>query len=455
MAEPNYIEEFIAAIKQEPSDDNLIYSAVVSKVDRKGVVWVRVAGSETETPTTNTASEVRPGDTVNVEWRNNKLYISGNRTNPSAGVERVNGVEKTANKARNDAASAILDAERAHKAADDAERDANSAKKSAMSASQSANTALIQLSTVEDVVGTLNWITEHGAFEATQDTTVDPNKRYYERLYDYVLTQDTAIDPNKTYYTRTGQGTELSPYVYSAVSNPTIESIDTYYEYAFTGSYEYYPIDDGNPHSLGLYELTGVDEAVANYIGTHLALTDSGLWVAGDVNSDYRILLSPQGMIVYGPQGIVSQFGENITFSSDSAQRIGGNNSYIEFDPQTGKLNIVADDIHIGEVDAGASLDDQKQKLDELTGYVDINPLEGYIRVGKKDADSYVQIDGDGKVSINIEGTDVAYMSGERFYAPSAVVTNLYMKTELNGDEKGEIGWVMRSNGHLSLKRIK
>ena len=165
-----------------------------------------------------------------------------------------------------------------------------------------------------------------------------------------------------------------------------------------------YPIDDGNPHSLGLYELTGVDEAVANYIGTHLALTDSGLWVAGDVNSDYRILLSPQGMIVYGPQGIVSQFGENITFSSDSAQRIGGNNSYIEFDPQTGKLNIVADDIHIGEVDAGASLDDQKQKLDELTGYVDINPLEGYIRVGKKDADSYVQVDGDGKVSINIEG---------------------------------------------------
>lgn len=99
----------------------------------------------------------------------------------------------------------------------------------------------------------------------------------------------------------------------------------------------------------------------------------------------------------------------------------------------------------------------QQQRIDALEGYVEINNEVGYIRVGKRDADSYVQIDGvDTKVAININGQDVAYMSGDRFYAPSAVVTNLYMKAALtDSNPTGSIGWVMRSNGHLSLKRIK
>ena len=231
-----------------------------------------------------------------------------------------------------------------------------------------------------------------------------------------------------------------------------------------------------------MYELRSVDEALTNYIGTHLALTESGLWVIRSDDTDYRILIASDGLYIYGPDGVISKFGENIEFSSDMPQHIGGSSSYIQFTPAEGSipdtLDIVADNIRIGTIDTAAALEntesrigaaesmlesqqtrieDQQDSLDKLNGYVDINTVEGYIRVGKRGADSFVQIDGaDTKVAINIDGRDIAYMSGDRFYAPSAVVSNLYMKTDLTDDSPvGALGWVMRSNGHLSLKRIR
>ena len=98
-------------------------------------------------------------------------------------------------------------------------------------------------------------------------------------------------------------------------------------------------------------------------------------------------------------------------------------------------------------------------RLSNLEGYVIINSDEGYIQVGGQNSRSYVKIDGvNAMVSINtIEKEKIAYISKDRFYAPSAVVTNLFMQREgvEGSDAIGEIGWVMRSNGNLSLKRIK
>ena len=46
----------------------------------------------------------------------------------------------------------------------------------------------------------------------------------------YRLTTDTAIDPAKTYYTRSGQGSEASPYVFTKVASPVASNLLTYYE---------------------------------------------------------------------------------------------------------------------------------------------------------------------------------------------------------------------------------
>ena len=104
--------------------------------------------------------------------------------------------------------------------------------------------------------------------------------------------------------------------------------------------------------------------------------------------------------------------------------------------------------------DINQTISEQQDYIANLSGYVNI--ASDNIQVGNLSSNSYVLIDGiNAKISININGNEVAYMSGDRFYAPSAVVTNLYMKTEIGGNETGDIGWVMRSNGHLSLKRLK
>lgn len=105
------IDEFTKALRPTKKAENTSYSAVVSKVDDEGVVWVYLAGSANETPTVSTASEIQKGDTVTVEWRNNKLHIVGNNSNPAVGAERVNRVARDATRANQVAAEAIKGAQ--------------------------------------------------------------------------------------------------------------------------------------------------------------------------------------------------------------------------------------------------------------------------------------------------------------------------------------------------------
>jgi len=105
--------EVVNALKQEPENKNRIYRATVSRIDNEGVVWVNLAGSDIETPTEITSAEVHAGDSVNVEWRNNQLYIGGNYSNPSAGVARVEKAESKASYAQSTAENAQAIAEEA------------------------------------------------------------------------------------------------------------------------------------------------------------------------------------------------------------------------------------------------------------------------------------------------------------------------------------------------------
>lgn len=97
----NVVEELIKSIQQEPKKQSRAVAAVVARVDGEGVVWVRLAGSEQETPTASVSAEVKPGDVVTVEWRNKKLYIAGNYSNPSAGIQRILITEANMNAANN------------------------------------------------------------------------------------------------------------------------------------------------------------------------------------------------------------------------------------------------------------------------------------------------------------------------------------------------------------------
>lgn len=128
------IEEIVNSIKEEPQDTNTIYSAEVAYVDGDGRPWVYLAGSTKETPVERASTEVKSGDYVNVEWRNNKLYIAGNYSNPSAGVQRVVVVENTAD-------TALHDANIAHEAATSAVQSAATAGRAASAAQSAAEAA--------------------------------------------------------------------------------------------------------------------------------------------------------------------------------------------------------------------------------------------------------------------------------------------------------------------------
>lgn len=167
----------------------------------------------------------------------------------------------------NDASQyALQKANEAETSANNALASANQAEASATSANASANNALEQLSVVENVVGVLDLLSKHGTYTQITDA-------------------DEVAENGKWYFTRSGSGTTADPYVF-AVANVAVGDSVT-----------------------GYYVLTDIDQAVTNYVSSHLALTDDGLSLQQD-GSDYRILINTNGLSIIGANGAtVASYG--------------------------------------------------------------------------------------------------------------------------------------------------
>lgn len=298
-------KDLLDMMKRAGDNDTSAYDTQATVVRTEGdIIWVHIPGGVAETPIRKTIN-AKVGDEIQVRVSGGRAWAVGNATSPPTddttaihATQKAETAQETADGAAEAAETAWNWADDAHEAAqtawdhaDDAataasaaQTSAGQAQASATQANASANNALTQLSTIEDVFNVLNWIADHGT---------------------YALTADTEVVPGKYYFTRSG----TSPnYSYTVVTNPT-----------------------GNPQTNGYYELTGVDEAVTNYISSHLALTDQGLWVIKD-NQGYKVLLANDGLKIYDNQGhLVSTFGESIVFDSSRPQTIGNNSTYIKW----------------------------------------------------------------------------------------------------------------------------
>ena len=158
-------------------------------------------------------------------------------------------------------------------------QDAEDAKENANIAQQSAETAVSQLSIVENVVGVLDLISKHG---------------------NYQLTDDTEVVPDKWYFTRSG----TSPnYVYTVVTDPS-----------------------GNPNAQGFYEVTGIDEAIQNYVSSQLVVDTDGLWLQTAGVQSKVLLSATDGVVLFGANGhVIGRYG--------STAQIGDSNYFhIEMD---------------------------------------------------------------------------------------------------------------------------
>ena len=220
---------------------------------------------------------------------------------------------ENAQQAIEDAAAASDAATAAQGSANQAQISANAAQASATSANAHALAALNSLATVEDVVDTLTWITEHGTMAKTTDTAVDPTKVYFVR------------DNSGSYV--------VGSYSYSIVQEPVASGLSDYYELS-------------------------IDKSVQNYIATHLSLTNEGLWLTPTESSGYRVLVAIGGSgktytnagtyIIDGSGVTVAQFtGTRIGFAQNRQFYIGDDSAYIFFDGQ-GHINIGGTGVTIG-----------------------------------------------------------------------------------------------------------
>lgn len=175
-------------------------------------------------------------------------------------------------------------AEDAHTTLEGVYQDAESAKANAASAVISASTALNQLDVVQNVVGVLDLLSKNGSYQ---------------------LTSDTDVNPDKWYFIRTGTSPD---YAYQVVSNPS-----------------------GDPSAQGYYELTDIDQAVRNYVSSHLVLDSGGLWLQTD-GSNAKLRLANNGIVLYGTDGApIAKYGEDAIIGNE-------NGFYIKLDSTNNEI---------------------------------------------------------------------------------------------------------------------
>lgn len=294
--------------------------ATVRRIE-DGIAYVHIPGGVDETPAKLTIN-ASVGDVVQVRVANGRAFLVGNASAPPTdnteaikALTQADIAAQAAGIARQRADEATLDAQRAHDAADaaqtsadaaataasNAQTSADNAQTSATTANTAANNALAGLGMVESVVDVVNWFAEHKALST--DTTVNANKTYYS--YDASTGVLTKLDP---------VGTE-------------------------------------NPSALGWYEL---DDAISQYVASHVATTNDGLYVVSVANG-WRVLVSsgggnfPAGVLIIDPNGNVAQQTtvNGVEFNTGRPVKIGDQTAYINFDGN-GHISVIGADLTIG-----------------------------------------------------------------------------------------------------------
>ncbi len=332
--------------------------ATVTKVEPSRT-WVRINGSSGETPCASTSASVKPGDAVSVLITGNRATIEGNYTSPatddSKAIEAIktgSSAQQTADMAHELATNAIADAQATRDAAERAEADATraavaaesseaSARASAASAASSASSAALSkeaadraiveaekataaageayrkaeeagdeairansyavgalngLSAVQDVMGVIEWARDNGEFVAATGD-FDPTATYF------------VADPEGNYTDGTNR--------YSVVAEP-----------------------DADSFAAGDYYVLDVSEAMADFVNSHLAVADEGLYVSQQLsrNEDGTIdfcgnsyvLITPTGFEVYDSFGrLVTKYGAEMVMGN-GATKTTINSQYLE-----------------------------------------------------------------------------------------------------------------------------
>jgi hypothetical protein len=198
------------------------------------------------------------------------------QTKANQAAQAASAAQNSADAAANAASVADGKAVAAGNAAAAAQSSANAAQASADNAGEYASRALGNLSTVQSVAETLAWITAHGTMTITTDTSLDPTHVYFVR------------DANGDY--------TVGNYKYSVVSEPDVSQLSNYY-------------------------VLSIDESLNNYVATHLAVTNEGLWIIPASNG-FKVLIATGAGSTYTTAGTYIIDGNGNTIGEFTANAV-------------------------------------------------------------------------------------------------------------------------------------
>lgn len=299
---------------------------------------------------------------------------------------------------------------------------------------------------------------------------------------DTVWWTQTPTDPDKVYilvggcYDSTTSYCRITLYEqnswYKYVDGALVDYSNNLAELAATTATAFIAVDTDNN---GIMVHPKDDMASGWQIGNAIQLFKNGIsyirmWIQdnipkiriGDEDKNH-IVIDDEAIKLYSETKELATYStDGITFDPEISYKIGNNNSYISFEDEDNnkKLKIVADSIEF------TNTGDVQKQLDDLQGNLDLR--DQYIKIDTGDAEATppvspsitiaASLDGEAtnlklepdKLSFQVNGQSTATMANDKMNIPTASVTNLFM--ESSGYQKI---WVMRENGHLSLKAGK
>lgn len=211
--------------------------------------------------------------------------------------------------------------------------------------------------------------------------------------------------------------------------------------------------------------------------GVHIRDGQEDLAIYGETTrigkeNDSNVNIDNNGIIINkGSKELAKYFSKGITFDEEIPYKIGNDNSYITFedtdsDNIADSLSIVADSIYFRDT-ANTNIKDTlnglqsdlaiaQEDIDLKNNYIKINTSEPSIVISASSNtnDTNLKLESS-QLSFQIDGQTTATITNDQMNIPTASVTNLFMQsTNTSTNTVYEKVWVMRTNGHLSLKTI-
>ena len=254
----------------------------------------------------------------------------------STAQQQAEQATKDANTAKQNAATALAQAGEAKTAA-------NEAQASATSAALSATNALTQLSFVEDVAGTLQWIQDNCTFTRTGDTEVDTSKVYFTLVsgdYVPVIPDGTENPKSEGWYELTNLEQSQRDYIMAhlAVTSAGLWILPS-------GTLEYVQTTDATMQSgTTYYERSGSEGAYVYTVTRDTAFDSTKTYYerASQTATGYKLLLSSTGAYIYDASGnlVRSDTSEGTRFAQGNDWYLGSDTAYIAYDASEGTITV-------------------------------------------------------------------------------------------------------------------